>query len=70
MGYLRSTLMAFKGQTAFLDPSWNALYGRTRHAVRVAKAVLPPELVHDSAMLRIAHHPHDPKPWTSIGLAR
>ena len=62
--------MVFKGQTAFLDPSWNALYGRTRHAVRVAKAVLPAELIHDSAVLRIAHYTHDPKPWKRIGLER
>ena len=62
--------MVFKGRTAFLDPSWNALYGRTRHAMRVAKAVLPAELVHDSATLRIAHYTHDPKPWTRIGLER
>ena len=62
--------MVFKGRTAFLDPSWNVLYGRSRHAMRVARAVLPAELVHDSATLRIAHYTHDPKPWKRVGFDR
>ena len=58
--------MALKGRTAFLHPRWNVLYGRTGHISRVAKAALPPELVHGPLSIGIAHFVYDPKPFNPI----
>ena len=58
--------IALKGRTAFLHPRWNVLYGRTGHISRVAKAALPPELVHGPLPLGIVHFVYDPKPFNSI----
>ena len=58
--------MAFKGRARHLDPSWNSFYGRTGHIGRVARAALPPELVHGPSPLGIVHFVYDPKPFKAI----
>ena len=58
--------IALKGRAAFLHPRWNAFYGRTGHIGRVARAALPPELVHGPSSLGIAHFIYEPKPFNAI----
>ena len=53
----------FRNRVLFLHPSWNAFYGLTRHAVRVAQRVLPPDAVHDLQKPKIIHYVDGPKPW-------
>ena len=55
--------LIFKDKVLFLHPSWNAFYGQTRHAVRVAKRALPPDAVHDLQKPKIIHYIDGPKPW-------
>ena len=55
--------LIFKNRVSFLHPSWNAFYGLTRHAVRVAKRVLPSDAVHDLQKPKIIHYVDGPKPW-------
>lgn len=59
--------LAFKGRAVFLDPCWNSIYGRVRFIYRVARAVLPDDLLHRPLSPRIAHFVYDPKPFNPIG---
>ena len=55
--------IVFRNRVLFLHPSWNAFYGLTRHAVRVAQRVLPPDAVHDLQQPKVIHYVDGPKPW-------
>lgn len=58
--YLNYTL---KGQVMFLNPSWNCFYGMADRAFRVAKAIMPEELVHVKEEAKIIHYAGARKPW-------
>ena len=55
--------LIFRNRVSFLHPSWNAFYGLTRHAVRIARRALPPDEVHDLQKPKIIHYVDGPKPW-------
>ena len=57
-----------KGQIVFLNPSWNCFYGMADRAIRVAKAIMPEELVHAKEEAKIIHYAGARKPWHPFSL--
>ena len=60
--------LIFRNRVSFLHPSWNAFYGLTRHALRVARRVVPPDAVHDLQKPKIIHYVDGPKPWVHFDI--
>ena len=60
--------ISLKGHVRFINPSWNSIYGMTGRALRVAKTVFPPELVHKPEYPKIIHYAGNRKPWNPFKL--
>lgn len=60
--------ISLKGHVSFVNPSWNSIYGMTGRALRVAKTVFPPELVHNPEHPKIIHYAGNRKPWNPFRL--
>ncbi len=60
--------ISLKGHVRFVNPSWNSIYGMTGRALRVAKTVFPPELVHKPEYPKIIHYAGNRKPWNPFKL--